>query len=203
MRWQLRSPVRSQKHMLNVVFRIIVILCVGIRWFYWKKTEKMADKEKPKKKGSMLTHVSQLCWLAIAYIPFLQILGLNLFRFHSLLSQIFGLMIVVGGTIIALWARKILGTNWANGYEYQVKEKQELITTNIYSVVRHPIYLGLTLVLIGMELVAQSYLWISYLGLLIVFYLQAKREEKNFLAHFGKKYQEYMYHTKMFIPYIL
>lgn len=189
--------------MLDILFRIIVIFCVGVRWFYWKKTEIIADKEKPKKKRSLLTYVSQVGWLLIAYLPFIQIVGVNIYRFHSLTSQIIGVVIVVCGTIIALWARKILGSNWANGYEYQVKEKQELVTTNIYSIVRHPIYLGLTMVLIGVELVAQSYLWISYLSLFIVFYVQARREEKNFLTHFGDKYRQYQKRTKMLIPFVL
>ena len=189
--------------MLNIIFRIIVVLCVGIRWLYWKKTEIIADKEKPKKKRTLLTYISQICWLAFAYLPFFQILGVNIYRFHSLVSQIIGVLIVVCGTVVALWARKILGSNWANGYEYQVKEKQELVTTNIYSIVRHPIYLGLTLVLIGAELVAQSYLWISYLGLFVVFYLQARREEKILLAYFGNEYRQYQKRTKMLIPYIL
>lgn len=189
--------------MLNVIFRVIVVLCIVTRWIYWKKEERIADREKPKLQRTRFSYISQGVWLLISYFPLAQVLGFPLFSFHAVGAQIIGTILVVSGTGICLWARKILGSNWANGYEYQVKEKQELITTNIYGIIRHPIYLGLALTLIGAELVAQSYLWISYLGLFFVFYVQGKREEKNFLNYFGNEYKEYMKRTKMLIPYVL
>lgn len=189
--------------MLNFILRIIVLLCIFIRWIYWKRSEVVADKEKPKRERTVLSYASQTVWWGVISIPLIQICGVHILEFKSLNAQIVGVVIVILGTVISLWSRYTLAANWANGYEYQIKEDQELVTRGVYSVIRHPIYLGLILVAIGIELVAQSYLWISYLAFFIAFYFQGRREEKILLNHFGDKYKEYMKHTKMLIPFIL
>ena len=105
------------------------------------------------------------------------------------------------GFLISLSARISLGANWAHGAEYQIVKKQELITRGIYKFIRHPIYMGLLFAIIGIELIAHSYLVIpAVIAFCIGMYRQSKKEEKLLIKHFGSQYKDYMRKTKMFFP---
>ncbi len=82
------------------------------------------------------------------------------------------------------------------------KADPDLVTAGPYAYVRHPIYSGVLLALLGSTLSAN----VGWLGILIIatcyFIYSAKKEEKNMLRRFPKEYGEYMKKTKMFVPFI-
>lgn len=133
-----------------------------------------------------------------------QLLGLKVLTFNpNLILQVIGILLVTLGILISISARISLSSNWSAGYEYQVKEKQKLVNKGIYKSLRHPIYLGMILILTGAELVVNSYLWIA--SLVIMSYIMtrwAEREEKLLTDHFGGEYKNYMKKSKMFLPYV-
>lgn len=70
---------------------------------------------------------------------------------------------------------------------------QEVVDKGLYSVVRHPQYLGYIFLVLGFMLIDQN--WINFtIGtvIIILLYLQAKAEEKYCLKRFGKRYVQYM-----------
>ena len=79
----------------------------------------------------------------------------------------------------------------------------ELVTSGPYRFVRHPIYSGLLLALIGTALAT------NFLGLAIAvilgayFYYAATVEERNLVVTFPTAYPAYREHTKKLIPYLL
>jgi protein-S-isoprenylcysteine O-methyltransferase Ste14 len=95
----------------------------------------------------------------------------------------------------------ILGRNW--GMPTTQRLEPELITAGPYGVVRHPIYTGILLGVIGTGLV------INYIGLAIAvilgvyFVWAATVEERNLTATFPSAYPPYRARTKMLIPYLL
>lgn len=176
-------------------------------YIYWHITAYTAEKSKPKNKEgfSIIRLFSGKVLFMLEVLILIQLMRYTVWKIPnaSFFFSLVGLLITLVGLIICLIARKTLGDNWTNAYEYQVKENHDLITNGVYAVIRHPIYFGLTLMLIGAEMVAQSYLFISFLAFFVAFYFQGRREEKILVAHFGQKYQEYMQHTKMLIPFVL
>lgn len=117
--------------------------------------------------------------------------------------QTIGICLAIIAFAIGVMTRRELGGNWAHASDYQIKKKHELITTGVYRYIRHPIYTSISLFIVGCELVALSYLFLPLL--LIVFaasYIQAKKEEKILLDHFGNTYKAYMMHSSMLLPYI-
>ena len=194
--------------MLDIGIRLLTILLLLSRSLYWFVTGNVAKKEKSPTKVSfsLRGEISRLISWGFSLMIFLQlgkILVILPIAGNTLILQLAGLFICTIGIIICFWARYELGANWTYAADYQIKEKHNLITTGIYQYIRHPIYLGLILSWIGSEMVAQSYLCISFLALFFVFYIQGKREEKILLAHFGKGYRDYMKKTKMLIPFIV
>lgn len=186
----------------------LAALGIFLLWtVYWLVTEKKADREKPKIREIPFLHKDNIRKLVLRFaevILILQILGLPLLQIQNISGsvQIAGLVIVLIGAGVSIFARKELGTNWAHAFEYQVKQKQELVTSGIYKYIRHPIYIGLILGFIGGELVVKSYLVFVAVIIIAGAYYQAQLEEKLLIKYFGEDYKNYMKRSKMFIPYL-
>ena len=58
-----------------------------------------------------------------------------------------GVALAAGGIAVAFWARWHLGTNWSG--MVTLKEGHQLIRTGPYRAMRHPIYTGILLALLG------------------------------------------------------
>ncbi len=193
--------------MADLILRLSALGIFAWWTIYWLVTEKTADQEKPKTRKLSYFHkakVRKLVLRCAEIVLILQLLGLPLFEIPnvSMLIQLIGLFFVVIGAGVSISARKTLGNNWAHAFEYQIKQKQELVTSGVYAHIRHPIYTGLVLAFIGGELVAKSFLVILGLFLVLGARHQARLEEKLLLRHFGDSYKKYMQHTKMFIPFL-
>jgi protein-S-isoprenylcysteine O-methyltransferase Ste14 len=84
-----------------------------------------------------------------------------------------------------------------------IQENHQLITTGIYSKIRHPIYLGGVFSLIGFVLVFPTLL--GFLFVVIYSMLLTHRmaqEERLMLKHFGSVYEEYISKSYRLIPHI-
>jgi len=175
---------------------------------YWLISEKRADREKPRvRKRPPLFNKARIieygvwCVLLLLFVQLILHVSILPMGSYSLMPQI-GFLLVVLGLGLGLMARRQLAENWAHSWEYQVKQKQELVTTGIYSLIRHPIYASFAFASIGAELVAKSWLVVLFFGLFWTSYRQAKKEEILLEGHFGAAYKMYMNHTKMFIPFL-
>jgi protein-S-isoprenylcysteine O-methyltransferase Ste14 len=76
------------------------------------------------------------------------------------------------------------------------------VTAGPYASVRHPLYGGLLLAMLGSAL-AQSLLWL--LPLMVygpLFFLSALREERLLLGQFSEHYGAYKSRTKMLLPFL-
>lgn len=83
----------------------------------------------------------------------------------------------------------------------QPEKLDKLATKDVYSKVRHPIYLAVMLINFGLSLLFSNYLLLILSILLIpVWYMVSKSEEKFLIGKFGERYSEYMEETPMFIP---
>jgi protein-S-isoprenylcysteine O-methyltransferase Ste14 len=114
---------------------------------------------------------------------------------------IVGVMLSALGVGLAIWARVYLGRNW--GLPMSRKEQPELVTTGPYAFVRHPIYSGIILAILG-SAVAETIFWL--LPLLAVgayFIYSARSEERLMLQEFPEQYPAYQKRTKMLVPFLL
>lgn len=104
-----------------------------------------------------------------------------------------GLLLIVAGYLSFKGLRIVFG---------EVREKPEVITKSVFSVVRHPIYLGSVLVYLGWTLITGS---LASLGLwviiLLFYYFISQYEERLLIRHFGDAYREYQKRVPMLIPF--
>lgn len=118
----------------------------------------------------------------------------------SPLVQTVGFALWVLGLAFAIWARLYIGRNW--GMPMTERVDPELVTTGPYRYVRHPIYSGVILALIGTALAAGLYWLVATVAVSAYFIYSATVEEHNLAREFPSVYGAYKRSTKMLVPFI-
>lgn len=116
--------------------------------------------------------------------------------------RVVGTLIFLVGLATAVSGRVQLGENWANIEDYQILQEQSLVTDGVYRYVRHPIYAGDVLLLIGLELALNSWFVLGVIIPALVVVRNVMREEA-ILSQSFPGYETYRRQTKRFIPFIL
>lgn len=124
-------------------------------------------------------------------------LALTIFSGYFLINKFQLELVYIIGAIMNIlglsiwWSAKIkLGENWSAGYgKPQIKN---LVTTGIYSKIRHPLYWGINLTLIGLCFIHQNiYLIIPSIIIVLYFFYRMRIETKFLTKTLGKKYLDY------------
>lgn len=190
---------------MNLFFRGIALILHLIRLIYWIIAEFQTNNKKPKLEPiSFSKSLMRLIIFILGFIFTTQLFGLKLFPYkNNSFFQILGFLLVIIGFSVSIIARRELGFNWAHAAEFQIRKNHTLVTSGLYKYIRHPIYTGIFLTVLGTELIVESYLFIPFFTFgIIFFFMQVKMEEKILLNKFGIAYQKYVKKTKMFLPYI-
>lgn len=108
---------------------------------------------------------------------------------------IIDLSLLVAGSSLFLTAF----TSWL----MRLRRGGDLITGGVYGVVRHPQYLGIILLTLGITIRAlRPASLIAWIALLVGYLILASLEEKHLLETYGEKYGEYSKRTAFIVPYI-
>jgi protein-S-isoprenylcysteine O-methyltransferase Ste14 len=139
--------------------------------------------------------------LALVVFVLLRIVGPRSLAVHSSAVRAVGLGILVAGLGLAVWARVYLGRNW--GMPMTKKDEPELVTSGPYRFVRHPIYAGCLVAMLGTA-VATSISRLIVLAVVGAYFVYSARvEERLMSASFPTAYPAYRARTKMLIPFLL
>lgn len=113
-----------------------------------------------------------------------------------------GLVLTSLGAAFAVWARSTLGRNWSA--TVTVKEDHSFVYRGPYRLVRHPIYAGGLLAMLGTAIVYGEAGCFLAVGLAFVgWWLKTRREEDFMAQQFGEKYRRYQRDVKRLIPFVL
>lgn len=112
-----------------------------------------------------------------------------------------GLSLTIAGLAFAVWARAFLGKNWSAAVT--VKQDHELIRHGPYSLVRHPIYTGILLALLGTSVTFGTIRGLlAFLVAGLALWLKSRREEFFMVDQFGAEYVAYRSKVKALIPFV-
>jgi protein-S-isoprenylcysteine O-methyltransferase Ste14 len=163
-----------------------------------------APTSKPDVPLSPLTRLVKLAKTAVLLFLLVQTAFLDVLPIMAdpLPLRIVGVVIYTIGLATAIFGRIQLGNNWANIEDAQVMTKQQLVSTGLYNYIRHPIYSGDWMLVIGLELALNSWLVLLGIPLFYVIWKRASAEERLLQQSFPD-YGEYCQRTKRFIPYIV
>ena len=189
------------KNMNAINFVVTFWLVFLIVWGISSINAKRDIRSKTLPRGAMVRILFGLIIVVLVQIPDIR----DFIEFHPLVSanpvvEITGVILCGLGIAFAIWARINLGKNW--GMPMSLKEKPELVTAGPYKFVRHPIYTGVILAMIGSALVG-GIIWIVVCLFFCVYFVSsAFVEEKIMEGEFKDEYLQYKKKTKMLIPFI-
>jgi protein-S-isoprenylcysteine O-methyltransferase Ste14 len=115
----------------------------------------------PVQKGQPLADKVLVLLLLASFFSFIVLISLDVFRFHLLgkpggvVSSLGLALLIAGWVIISLSFRE--NAFAAPVVKHQEERQQKVIDTGVYGVVRHPMYAGAVLLLVGMALWLESY----------------------------------------------
>ena len=114
-----------------------------------------------------------------------------------------GIFLMVIGILVRQWAIFVLGRFFT--ITVSVQKNQKVVDHGPYRYIRHPSYLGLFLIVIGIGLALHSWGGILVLFVMngIAFGYRMHIEEKVLVSELGDDYVQYMKRTKRLIPFIL
>ena len=116
-------------------------------------------------------------------------------------DRLSGALLTLVGSAFALWARVSLGRDWSSAIE--IKQDHILAQRGPYAVVRHPIYTGILLAMLGTALAVGTLRGLAAVGLALIAFLQRANVEEAFLTQqFGARYAEYKREVKKIIPLV-
>lgn len=115
-------------------------------------------------------------------------------------AEVLGVILLATGIAFAIWARRHLGRNWSG--TPSIKEGHELVTSGPYHFLRHPIYTGMILALLGSSLVNGVSWIIAFVIVTIFFLFRIRTEERYMMQLFPDKYPEYKKRTKALVPLV-
>jgi len=101
------------------------------------------------------------------------------------------------GLGLAVLARAYLGGNWSA--EVVIRKDHQLIRSGPYTRIRHPIYTGLLLALLGAVLAIGEVRAIVGFAIVAIAF-KARREESFLVQEFGDEFDRYRRQTGLFLP---
>ena len=155
---------------------------------------------------SARSRLFQACVISLAFL----LLFTNRLRFGPLAWRFVpasstalytGFGFTIAGLLFAVWARFFLGRNWSA--TVTVKQDHELVRTGPYAVVRHPIYAGLTLALLGTTIAVGELRGLVAVAIAVIGWRLKFRTEETFMTEqFGTEYVDYKRRVKALIPFV-
>lgn len=137
--------------------------------------------------GLLFNSRGRVGWLGARFVP------------PSEIIAVVGAIFTALGVGLAAWARYVLGKNWSAAIAF--KENHELIRTGPYALIRHPIYSGIIVGLLGTALAIGE--WRALVGTGVMFasyFIKARGEESLLAREFGPAFQDHLSRTGMFLP---
>jgi protein-S-isoprenylcysteine O-methyltransferase Ste14 len=196
-------------------FIISVLGLVGIIPFYFLSVEhQKLQRRYGKEKGN---HIGEILGIISGWGFFTFWIGIWISpqpRFTISVFQDFLIMIPVINFAIPLFNLAaclllILPGSWLaiNGVKETTLKVAEthrpktVVTTGVYSIVRHPQYLGGLLAHLGISILLSAFYSLLLTPMIIALvYLISGKEEKEMLREFGKEYEDYRDKVPMLIP---
>ena len=166
-------------------------------WLFPRHKDLLTERLKsPIQKGQPIADKIILVFFLISFYGLIAFVPMDVFRFHLLagpgkLVSSFGLSLFLGGWWIAFLALRE-NAFAAPVVKLQEEREQRVVDTGVYAVVRHPMYSGGVLFIVGIPLWLESYAGVLLAFIPIVTLVLRILLEEQFLRKQLKGYEAYM-----------
>jgi protein-S-isoprenylcysteine O-methyltransferase Ste14 len=146
-------------------------------------------------RGAGWVMVQVLLLALIAFAPQVSLPWAN-----TWISVFLGLITLVLGLILLFASILNLGKN-LTPFPRPLPDSQ-LVTTGVYSLVRHPMYFSAILVCLGFSLLTTNPIRLGLTGILFVFFDAKSRHEETWLKQKFPDYSNYQKRVKKLVPWL-
>jgi protein-S-isoprenylcysteine O-methyltransferase Ste14 len=136
----------------------------------------------------------------LAVRPLLPGFLLARFAASSLGLDALGAVLTLAGVLFAVWARRHLGRNWSG--DVTVKDEHALVRSGPYAFLRHPIYSGVLLALLGTALSFGEWRGLAALLLFVIAVLRRIGAEETQMRRTFPGYDRYRSESWALVPLI-
>ena len=113
---------------------------------------------------------------------------------------LFHLIISIPLLVLGAWIA-IKGVKEVTLKVAETHKTEKIVTTGVYSIVRHPQYLGALLAHVGISILLSATYSLLFTPLMVtLIYLISRKEEEELTKEFGKEYENYKKKVSMLIP---
>lgn len=162
------------------------------------------QQDQGRKSARVSFFLISLFWYGMMAFSIIDAWGIQLTSFTRLFWGLRGLGVALSaaGLVIRFVARRDLGKQYS--VHVETSDEHQLITEGIYGTLRHPAYLGLLCLFIGIPLSMGSWgsLIIAVAGGIPAVVYRIILEEKSLTQWFGKRYETYRESSWRIIPNI-
>ncbi|MCL4529190.1 MAG: isoprenylcysteine carboxylmethyltransferase family protein [Chloroflexi bacterium] len=192
------NPVGWFLFLVGVVYAAGLIIVYHIKKErFWESSSSGAMEQE--ERGDWSFWLVSLGMIAVFYLAPLEWLYFNAILPRASWMSFIGLMLVILGAVLFVWARRRLRSNYSG--HISVKDDQELVQSGPYRIIRHPAYLGYLLMALGVSLGYSSIMGLSAILLLVpALVYRIHVEEKLLEAHFGAQFRTYAEKSARLIP---
>lgn len=188
---------------LTIILRIVALLAfAGLTLLTIKWSRAQAKTRAPDDRGDRVPMAANFIALSLLFLS-LFFFSTGTTGFMALLLALAGSLLALAGAALVVICHGELGAAWS--FAPKADQSTGLITSGPYRLVRHPIYLGLTLLGLGQAVAFGNWpaLFIALLGIVPTLAWRARAEEELLGRTFGDSYDVYRQRTKMIVPYLL
>jgi protein-S-isoprenylcysteine O-methyltransferase Ste14 len=196
-------------HREAIVMPLVYRYTFPVMWLSWVAYWCVASRDvkstvQRESLPSRLSHIVPLAIAVLLYSSQRVRMPLLAERFLPLTdwSYWIGAFLTAGGLLFTVWARLHLGRNWSGSVT--IKKGHELVMSGPYALVRHPIYTGLLLALLGSTLALGD--WRAVLAFALAAAALWRKlwiEERWMRQQFADAYQAYSQRVAALIPFVL
>jgi protein-S-isoprenylcysteine O-methyltransferase Ste14 len=151
----------------------------------------LQDQQHFGKRGEVYT-LAQIAAVVLVLLPPFQLTGL---------VDILATLLITAGVVFMVYSLLSLGRNISP--LPAPRQRHELVTTGMYSYIRHPLYAGLLMVAFGLAVVTRNETRLAMAALLwLLLEKKVAVEERMLVERYGKVYEEYKGRVKKFFPFV-
>ena len=189
---------------LTVAFlRAISLVAFASPMFIGKRRPPPEDRHTPDKTARARLAVFANFGAFGLFFPALFVFAGSTHAPWALALGVVGCAVAVTGSAVVWKSRSALGPAWS--LVPKAGDQTGVVTSGPYRLVRHPIYLGLSVLAVGQAVAFGSApaLLIALVCVIPSFLWRAREEERFLISVFGEQYLSYRRATRMIVPYVL